>query len=136
MVGLDAFIKFMIDDLEGGAKPHKNPGETHFTAYGVYGKYFKLPKSMQEAVLFYKKNFYIVYYNDLAMDLFLLQFSVNVGRDRAVSLVKNELLLDILDLAEIQRDYYRKLVKSDRYAIFKNGWFNRVDRTLNYLLKG
>lgn len=127
---LDNFLEFMINELEGGAKKHINRGETHYTSYGVYGKYHKLPKSMTEAKQFYMNKFFVNRFEDNDMNLFLLQFSVNVGKERALALIEKDLVLDIIQLSNIQLTYYKKL---KQYKFFGNGWNNRVRRTLEYL---
>lgn len=127
---LDTFLEFMINELEGGAKKHINHGETHYTSYGVYGKYHKLPKSMAEAKQFYKNEFFVNRFEDNDMNLFLLQFSVNVGKERALSLIEKNLVLDIIELSNIQLTYYKKL---KQYKFFGGGWINRVSKSLKYL---
>lgn len=136
-LNLNSFIRFMIDELEGGAKRHRNKGETHDTAYGFYGKYWKLPTSYKEATDMYLKNFYEPYFGDLSMDLFLLQFSVNVGKERALRLVKDaETLmnkeLDLEELWDIQQAYYDSL-SDEKYGDFKEGWKNRIINTMTYI---
>jgi len=144
MSRIDSFIHFLITTLEGYSenKPcNHNKGETHRTCYGFYEKYHTVPKSMQEAVDLYKKDWLIFLTGVEDLDLFILQFSVNIGETRALKLVRKlkaqkaqDLeVITLEDLVKLQLDYYKSLPA--KFNEFQKGWANRVNRTVEWLNK-